>query len=173
MIVFTFKRRNSMPYAISLIDLMKNKDNLLHSRLLAIKEDAKRLLTYTQGKFPYYTPHDFYHSENVEENLNWLIPDKVKEKLNRYEIFFLIIAAWLHDWGMVGSIQEDPAKIREEHHTRTEQNFEMLFDKINLSEHEARIIGKICKGHRSVDLNSEEYNDIVFGNGITDCSAKR
>jgi hypothetical protein len=86
--------------------------------------------------------------------------------MNSYEIFFLINAAWFHDWGMIGAHDEDPIKIRDEHHIRTEQYFEKMFDKLNLSEHEARIIGRISKGHRKVDLNTKEYDDIIFGQSI-------
>jgi hypothetical protein len=155
-----------MSYEISLSKLLNNKDEKLYGRLPAIRKIAQSLLSYTHGKFPYYTPHDFSHSENVEENLSWLVPDDIKQKMNACEIFFLIVSAWLHDWGLVGEEGEDSAKIREEHHIRTEANFERMHDKVNLSEHEARIIGRICKGHRQVDLNTPEYDDIVFGQNI-------
>lgn len=155
-----------MSYEISLLKLIEHRDKELYGRLLQIRKKAEALLTYTHGKFPYYTPHDFHHSADVEENLNWLIPDNIKDKMNPYEIFFLINAAWLHDWGMIGTHDEDPIKIREEHHIRTEQNFEKMYDKLNLSEHEARIIGRISKGHRKVDLNTKEYDDIIFGPSI-------
>src|SRR5208282_6343548 len=83
--------------------------------------------------------------------------------MNPYELFFLIIAAWIHDWGMVGKREEDAKLIREEHHIRTEMNLEKMHDSINLSEHEARIIGRICKGHRKIDLSTIDYDDVVFG----------
>jgi len=155
-----------MSYEISLLKLVEHMDKELYGRLLQIKKSAEALLTYTHGKFPYYTPHDFHHSANVEENLNWLIPDDVKDKMNSYEIFFLICAAWLHDWGMIGTHGEDPINIRDEHHIRTERYFEKMYDKLNLSEHEARIVGRISKGHRKVDLNAKEYDDIIFGQSI-------
>lgn len=156
----------TMSYEISLLKLIENRDKELYGRLLQIRKRAEPLLSYTHGKFPYYTPHDFFHSTNVEENLNWLIPDNIKDKMNSYEIFFLINAAWLHDWGMIGTHDEDPIKIRDEHHIRTEQYFDKMYDKLNLSEHEARIIGRISKGHRKVDLNTKEYDDIIFGQSI-------
>ncbi|MFC1693113.1 ATP-binding protein, partial [Candidatus Latescibacterota bacterium] len=152
-----------MPYEISLQKIIENRDKELSGRLLKIKKTAKTLLSYTHGKFPYYTPHDFSHSDNVEENLNWLIPDEIKEKMDNCEIFFLIIASWLHDWGMIGDENENPEKIRDEHHIRTEINFEKMYDKIYLSEQEARVVGRICRGHRKEDLYSEKYEDIVFG----------
>lgn len=152
-----------MSYEISLFKLVENRDASLYGRLIDIRKKAEPLLSYTQGKFPYYTPHDFSHSLAVEENLNWLIPDNVKQKMHTLEIFFLIVAAWLHDWGMVGKPEENAESIRETHHIRTEKNFEELHDKLYLSEHEARIIGRICKGHRRVDLRSPDYDDVVFG----------
>ena len=153
-----------MSYEISLFKLVENRDASLYGRLINIREKAKPLLSYTQGKFPYYTPHDFsLHSVAVEENLNWLIPDNVKQKMHTLEIFFLIVAAWLHDWGMVAKPEENAESIRETHHIRTEKNFEELHDKLYLDEHEARIIGRICKGHRRVDLRSPDYDDVVFG----------
>ncbi len=152
-----------MSYEISLLKMVGNRDASLYGRLIEIRKKAEPLLSYTQGKFPYYTPHDFSHSLAVEENLNWLIPDNVKQKMHTLEIFFLIVSAWLHDWGMVGKPEEDAESIRETHHIRTEKNFEDLYEKLYLSEHEARIIGRICKGHRKVDLRSHDYDDIVFG----------
>jgi len=151
-----------MSYEISLIKLVENQNPRLYGRLIDIREKAKPSLSYTQGKFPYYTPHDFTHSLAVEENINWLIPDNVKQKMETFEIFFLIVAAWLHDWGMVGKPGENSESIRETHHLRTENNFEELHEKLHIDEHEARIIGRICKGHRRVNLRSSEYDDVVF-----------
>lgn len=155
-----------MSYEISLQKLLETTDKDLYGRLAQIEKMAKPLLSYTQGNFPYYTPHDFHHSLTVEENLNWLILDKVKEQLNKYEIFFLICAAWLHDWGMVGTEDEIPDKIRKDHHIRTETYFETHYSKLGFTFHEGRIIGRICKGHRKVDLHSEEYEDMTFEQGI-------
>lgn len=156
-----------MSYAFTLIDLLKTRDEELHGRSLYIKSLAKPMLSYTQGKFPFYTPHDFHHSETVMENLNWIIPDEIKDKMNNYEIFFLLVAAWLHDWGMLGTDCEDPTSIRENHHIRTEQNFEKMYDKVGLNEHEAHIAGRISKGHRKENLHSNEYDEILFGAGTS------
>ena len=80
-----------MSYVRALRKILESEDPELYGRLLNIEKKAEGLLTYTAGKFPYYTPHDFVtHSRNVEENLNWIIDDDVKQTLNPYEIFFLI-----------------------------------------------------------------------------------
>lgn len=151
-----------MAYELSLVSALKDKNSRLCGRLDEIREIAKRLLTYTSAKFPYYTPHDFYHSESVEECLNWIVPDEFKTGMNSYEIFFLILSAWFHDWGMLGGVDEDPENIRENHHIRTEDNFLKMYAQIGVDEHEAAIVGRICKGHRRVDINAKEYDDIVF-----------
>ncbi len=155
-----------MSYEISLVDMLRNSNAVLFGRLSPIRKYAEPLLSYTHGVFPYYTPHDFLHSTGVEENLNWIVPDNTKKEMNAHEIFFLIIAAWLHDWGMVASDGEDLSKIRKEHHERTERNFQTLYDKVQLSAQEANIIGRICKGHREVDLYKEEFDDINYGQGV-------
>lgn len=155
-----------MSYEISLQNYLEANDKELFGRLLHVGSAARSLLSYTQNKFPFYTPHDFFHSTTVEENLNWLIPDKVKGELNSSEIFFLICSAWLHDWGMIGSPDEEAAFVRENHHIRTETNLESMHDLVGLSSHEAIIIGRICKGHRKVDLYSKEFDDKILGQSI-------
>lgn len=156
-----------MSYIRSFRKILEEKNPDLYGKLINIEKKAQSLLTYTAGKFPYYTPHDFVtHSRNVEENLNWIVDDEVKETFNDYEIFFLLVAAWLHDWGMIGEPDEDPQKIRETHHLRTEKYLEKLYDKVYLSYHEARIIGKICRGHTKEDLQSKYFDDVIFGANI-------
>lgn len=156
-----------MPYVINLRAILKEKNETLYNRLELIEETARALLTYTASGFPYYTPHDFKHSENVEENLNWLIPDSLKRELDGYEIFFLILAAWLHDWGMVCKPGENPEIVRETHHIRTEENFNQYYDKIGLDRAEAFIVGRISKGHRKVDLRDKEFDKRMFSANIS------
>lgn len=155
-----------MSYAKSLRNTLKDKDDSLFNLLRLIEPKAKSVLTYTASKFPYYTPHDFSHSLNVEEILNYLIPDEIKPKMNPHEIFLLLIAAWLHDWGMVGAPEEETDEIRKTHHIRTEDNFEKMYDKVLLSSSEGQIVGRICRGHREEDLHDSKYDDIFYGNNI-------
>ncbi len=155
-----------MSYSRSFRETLHAKNKELYNRLTEIEKIAKPLLTYTAAKFPYYTPHDFNHSERCEEILCWLTPNELREDMNPHELFFSILACWFHDWGMVGKLDEDPEKIREDHHLRTERNFEEMYSNIRLSRSEARIIGKICRGHRKEDLTDKEYDDMIFGSNI-------
>ena len=155
-----------MSYETSLIRILEDREPKLFGTLMKVEKVVRGLLSYTHGTFPYYTPHDFSHSLNVVENLNWMIPDNVKKQMNDHEIFFLLIAAWMHDWGMIGKPNEDPKGIREIHHLRTEEYFEKMYDKLFLSEHEGRIIGRICRGHTKEDLYDKDFDDVVFGANI-------
>lgn len=155
-----------MSYVKSLRTHLEEKNRHLFSKLELIEDEAKTIMTYTVSKFPYYTPHNFLHSINVEEILNWLVPDEIKPDMSDYELFFLIVASWMHDWGMVGATNEDAEEIRENHHVRTEEFFEKLHDKVHLTLQEARIVGRICRGHRKDDLFSSLYENFFLGSNI-------
>lgn len=142
--------------------MLADKDPSLSSRLSEIERLAMTVLTYTAGSFPYFTSHDHAHSIQVEENLNWLIPDEVKLDLNGHEIFFLLVAAWLHDWGMVSKPEESQDDVRRCHHTRTEDNFNKMYHLVKLDFHEARIIGRIARGHRVEDLRSSLFDRQIY-----------
>jgi hypothetical protein len=152
-----------MSYSKSLKNTLKDKNESLFNKLRPIESAARSVLSYVTVAFPYYTPHDFNHSTNVEEILNWLVPDEIKPKMNEYELYFLIIAAWLHDWGMVATPNENAEEVRREHHIRTETNFETLHSSLGLSLAEARIVGRICRGHREEDIFDQKYEDQFFG----------
>lgn len=155
-----------MSYAKSLRNTLRDKSSTLFNRLEEIEKVANSILIYTVSKFPYYTPHTFLHNQNVEENLNWIVTDEAKTQMNDCEVFFLLIAAWLHDWGMVASKGEEAEDVRKNHHIRTENNFETFYDKVHLSAAEARIVGRICRGHRDEDLFGQEYKDTILGSNV-------
>lgn len=155
---------SKLSFAKSLRNSLKDKDESLHDRLMLIEPIARSVLTYTASKFPDFTPHDFErHSLNVEKILNWMVPDEVKSSMDPYELFFLIISAWLHDWGMVASKNENADEVRQNHHERTEQNFQKLYKEVLLSQQEANIAGRICRGHRTDDLQSDLYANSFIG----------
>ena len=153
-------------FEISLRDLLRRKDVGLEGRLYKLEEEAKKLLVFTHSKFPYFTNHDFTHSKRVENILNWLILDEFKEILLPYELFLLILASWFHDIGMIGKEEEDPEHIRNVHHIRSEEKIREIHQLLGLNEHEALILGKICKGHRKEDLNTKYYRSIPLGQGV-------
>ena len=155
-------------------DILKEKPEgevLLHE-IKAIKNEAISLLERILITFDEYTPHDINHSETVLTRINLLIPDSLKEKLNSHEIYFLIISAYLHDLGMAKlnnfDIPENiknkgeklKAYIRDCHHIRSENYIIENYEKLKISNiNQARIIGKICRGHRKESLDDKSLFD--------------
>lgn len=165
----------------SLEEVLKGKpvgESLFHN-LKRIEEKAEPLLSRIVETFPEYTIHDIRHSKEVIKNLNLVIPDTLKADLNEYEIYFLIASAYLHDIGMVNFpkfIKEEDFKefsenekrrnpevtdekiirgyIRENHHLRSEEFIVKHFKNLSIEdEHQASIIGRICRGHRKENLH--------------------
>ena len=165
----------------------KEKGDKLYHKLEEIKANAADFLAKITVTFPEYTIHDMKHSEKVLEKLEEvLIPDVLKEKMNVDEIFFLMASAYLHDIGMVdfpeliekhkeefeefirkeklkeSKISDKELKrsfIREYHHFRSEEYIIEHYEAFGIEdEHQARIIGKICKGHRKEDLSNNEFD---------------
>ena len=137
-----------------------------------IKQASIPLLEMIRDNFPEYTPHDITHSEIVLKRINELIPDVLKEKLESYEIYFLIISSYLHDLGMANldssDIPEDILRdiekrrkyIRDCHNERSEYYIIKYFEKLKIPDiQQARIIGRICRGHRKEPLdNTQKFN---------------
>ena len=141
-------------------------ENLAHS-LNNIKTKAKPLLSKIVETFPDYTSHDITHSERILVYLNLIIPDSLKERLNAYEIYFLVASAYLHDIGRVnfpelfkGEVFEEKEirdYIGENHHLRSEEFIVKNFKDLAIEDkHQAVIIGRICRGHRKENLHDKE-----------------
>lgn len=174
----------------------KKKEDKLYHKLEEIKANAEDFLAKITETFPEYTIHNIKHSEKVLEKLDEIvIPDSLKQEMNEYEIFFLIASAYLHDIGMVDlpeliekhkeefeefikkeklkepEISDEETKrmfIREHHHLRSEEYIVEHYKDLGIAdEHQARIIGKICKGHRKEDLSNKEFDSESVYNTAT------
>jgi hypothetical protein len=137
----------------------------LRSKLQVIKKTAERYLKTITEIFPEYTPHEISHKYTVIENLSKLIPLPLASIMNKYEIFFLLSAAYVHDVGMsklneLGDGEEltDLVKdtIRKTHHIRIKDLLYQHPNLFDLKEQEARYIAKIAMGHRKVDLSNQK-----------------
>ena len=160
---------------------LKEKDQRLFNKVIEIEEVATELLEEIKKLFPEYTIHDIGHSNKILSNFKEIIPEELLNKMNKWELFFLICSAFFHDLGMIdckdifddrkfkeykeGKIfrNDDEARkefIREYHHIRGEKYINKYWRELRLDNpHQAKIIGKICKGHRKEDLNNEEDYD--------------
>ena len=165
---------------LGLIEVLASKpqgDRLCH-QLNQIKKAATPLLAKITETFPEYTIHDIRHSEEVVVILDWLVPDNLKQFLNAYELYFLIMSAYLHDIGMVDfpelldedfttrtkrkspGITDEEVKrmyIRENHQLRSEQFIEKHFRELSIEDFfQAKIVGRICRGHRNANLSNRQ-----------------
>ena len=82
-------------------EILERKGPSLYNKLKELASKAVNLLNQIKANYPEYTDHTANHSERVIEMLNLIIPDDLKERLNVYEIYFLLASAYLHDIGMV------------------------------------------------------------------------
>lgn len=153
---------------LSLEEVLKDKSgggDLVYSLKLT-KGKAEPLLSKIGETFPEYTIHDIRHSEKVLENLGWIVSDSLKERLNIYEIYFIVAGAYLHDIGMVDfpELREELKEfdereqlanhIRENHHLRSEEFIIKQYKELAIEDpHQAEIIGRICRGHRKENLH--------------------
>jgi hypothetical protein len=85
-----------------LLQLLEDKDiqKTFVSRLNFIREESKNLLSTINIVFPQYTPHTIEHKDKILEVYSKIFPESLLKALNKYELFFLIAATYLHDIGM-------------------------------------------------------------------------
>jgi HD superfamily phosphodiesterase len=84
-----------------LIEELRKKDaQSTIENISKIRENVSPILGRISAFFTDYTNHDVSHCDQVVLNLNWIIPKKVINSLNRYEIQILLLACYLHDVGM-------------------------------------------------------------------------
>ena len=86
---------------MTLLSILKKKESELAANTEEIKKKVTPILEQIITTFPEYTPHNIEHKKRVLAFLDMIIPDNLKEKLNPYEIYFLICATYVHDLGMV------------------------------------------------------------------------
>jgi hypothetical protein len=155
-----------------------NKPN--QERLKSLKKIAKNKLIGIEFLFPEFTKHDISHSNTLVKIFEMIIPEFLKDKFNEYEIFFLLSAAYFHDVGMallqkelddpeINNLTGDKLKnsIRERHHIRSNLYIQQNYQSLGfVDHHQAYIVGKICKGHRDIDLSEFETNFAYKNNSI-------
>ena len=84
-------------------------DTLVYRLQNDVRETALLKLEHVRDLFPEFTDHSMRHGDGVVAILDWLVPDALKNKLNKWELYFLIAAAYLHDIGMVEACPGTPS----------------------------------------------------------------
>ncbi len=132
----------------SLKDLLKEKDPELYSRLDLVWQNArKEIHNRQQSKNGHKTGTE--HCRQVEDNLTKLIPDAIKENYKPIGLFILSASACLHDIGKAVASERD-------HGIISMQEIIENYNKYNLDEGQAIIIGKIVGAHN----DDEQFNNL-------------
>jgi DNA-binding NarL/FixJ family response regulator len=125
---------------------------------------------------PFFTLHDHQHSDAVVNHLYKIakavsLTDASTERaLSRYETFYLLAAAYLHDLGMIVYLPGDDQRkesegkslseiIRRDHHERSAQLVEKDKERFLLTPQDVKIIAALCRGHRIIPLGGPEYDN--------------
>lgn len=142
-------------------ELIKDEDSLYH-KFLGLKKHFKSIESIIEIIFPLYSLHNHRHSETIINILDSFNHKKLLKKfrLNKFEIFYLISSAYLHDTGMMIIEKEDKEKdnyintknIRRNHNYRSFNYILESANELGLDESEAHTLAWICKGHRNENL---------------------
>jgi hypothetical protein len=131
-------------------DLLKRTK--LHPKIELITNEAQDGFLRELGK------NDFIHSRNIEDILDRLIPDHIKENedfFNKGEIYLLLVSIYLHDIGR---------KTKSLHHEIESYNLiKNNPDKYYLDEFEADAVSQICAAHAEEEVWPIKNNDPNFG----------
>ena len=162
-----------------ILQILKEKDKKLLDKVEDIREKVKPILERTNVIFPNYTLHNVDHSDAVVKNFDIIIPEGLMRAMNKWELFFLVVSAYLHDIGMSFDVElskydidrerfEEFKKklegksddeivrefIRTYHHFRSKEYIEKHWKDLELNNHhQADIIGRICMGHRELEVD--------------------
>src|ERR671914_121592 len=66
-----------------------------------VRSIAEAKLAHIPSLFTQYTDHTVRHSDSVVVILDRIVPDELLQKMNEWELYFLLCACYLHDIGML------------------------------------------------------------------------
>jgi len=146
----------------------------VRKKLLPVVEAANRI--WKEPLHVYYTDHSVDHSQRILVKLGQLarlLPEG--DQLNELEQTVLGAAAYLHDIGMQYAKGEfaDPDEARRKHHDMSyrwivnsvKPDMAADWPSLGLEGRKDIVddIAVVAKGHRSVDLNTDEFREVVRG----------
>lgn len=132
---------------------LKDSPELL-TRLEVIEKKIKEnILPFVN--LPDFPDHGVKHSQIIEDLLSELAPQKMVEPLTPGEVFCVLLASLLHDTGyfMKRVFDESAAEIASDHFQRSREFVLKNKEVLGLSQHEAAVIGEICRAHGMVNLD--------------------
>lgn len=126
----------------------------LSRRAEALIHRSKQIAIHAPSSFPTATSHGREHLETVEKIADMLLPVKLIDEMQDHEIYFLLLAIYYHDLGMVGEereflTEEGRDKIRQQHATSVGTKIVTEWRALGFeNENEANTLADICRGHR-------------------------
>ena len=146
--------KNTLDYYQKLFCLSKN-----HAKEICSIADRVQRLWSTRQSVPYFTTHGPSHNEAIIHLLTQIIPRSMKTPDTELERYLLLVAAWLHDIGMLNldffTEQYRPSTVRAEHHQRSARWVVSKASELRLSSAEADIVAFLVTMHRKhEDINS-------------------
>ena len=132
---------------LSIRDVLRDRDQTLHARLLTLWDGAQELQERQQSKEDHQ--QGTLHCITVEDNLGKIIPDE--EKCKRYspiELFLLSIAACYHDAGKSDEFKENHASV-------VMKDIYSHPEKYHVYDSEAKVLSFIIGSHDLDDIFAE------------------
>jgi len=142
-------KRDSLKHSDSmwLFDVLQQSKSLAHRYQLLYEKAEKDLLPFVN--LPNYTDHGLKHALNLQNILARLVSPGLHEPLGPFEVFVLLAATLLHDVGMLVSKREKEGAelVRLDHAHRSRDFIIKMRRALQFTEHEAKIIGEVCRAH--------------------------
>lgn len=95
-------------------DVARNLSNFGKLSLIDIRKNIEAILGLigkTKEIFTTYTLHDIKHVDFMLDMLDWLIPDKTKEKMTSVDWLLIVLSIYFHDLGMFVSKDEYEGRV--------------------------------------------------------------
>lgn len=133
----------------SLPDLLREKSPEHYTRYAYIKQLARSQFQEYATLVGYLTNHGPRHYQNLENNLDRLLPDDLKNQMAVEEIFLLLCAVHFHDVGLLSEMYpgESWPEVRKDHVNRSYDYIHDYHEKWGLNRVEAYPLKNICLGH--------------------------
>ncbi len=146
---------------MDLVKLLIDEDGILFKQMNAIHQGTYRnlvnwlgseMLPFMPMNARYFTDHGISHSQGIIEALDNLLQG-IKDQMTSLEALILLSSVWLHDIGMLISVDENgrelsEKEVRDQHSTASARWIRKYHDKWGLrSDQVVEIIAKVCEYH--------------------------
>lgn len=132
--------------ATPLHELLAEGDPDLATRYLALRQRLAQGIQKYSTQIGPLPDHGEQHYRNVEENLDWLLPEEMKKQMPPEEIFVLLCATQFHGVGLLYESNEYTSDILLDYPERTWAYIQEHCEEWQLDKPEAHLIQSVCLG---------------------------